>query len=218
MYPAPSKIPFRFPVPPDALAAFCHPSPHHIFHLPRRIADTVCAANGHVAIRCTRGHWSPEDYMGATDAYILRIQKLPWNSAPINSEFWSPLDDARGTIYRHAPRAIFGSDNKLCHSPSVRVGKLVVMPLSIIQLIARLPRCEVYINSFTITDPLFFRFSGGAGIVAPHNLTIPQFKILSPILHDDGQPIRKTKFPKENPPRQHQPDIMLDDWPPQSQE
>src|SRR5687768_17573430 len=104
MIPEPSKRPFRFPVPAEALDHFCHPA-LPLFAKPVRHGDTVFAANGYAAIRVHRFTGLPEDYQEASPEFLDRWAKLPWSQldqVPPSGE-WRLMDDSRGTIYRDGP-------------------------------------------------------------------------------------------------------------------
>ena len=184
-----------------------------MFHLPRRIGPHVVAANGHAAIRCTKGHWMDSDYGGANDAYVLRFSKLPWNRVlDPESPHWKDLDSVRMSIYRNSPIAVFGKDHRLAPSPSVRIGTSSAVPLSVLQIVARLPRVEVYAYAQATRDPVFFRFTGGEGIIAFHDLKSVPFTIHKPHRDFEGNHItyRQNFNFGTKPPEEPQ----LENWPP----
>lgn len=188
-----SKRPFHFPLPPDALPLFTHPDPAHAFHEPFALDGEVVAANGHVAIKVYRGHFSAEDYGAANQEMEARIRPLPWHLVRLHSpgggllhyhaHDWRNLDEVRGLIYDWAPIQPFircGRKWKFAPSPGIRVGGSVIVPLSLLQLIARLPRVEVLTRELDLDAPLVFRFTGGIGVIGNHRLMVASHGIFNP--------------------------------------
>lgn len=188
-----SKRPFHFPLPPDALPVFTHPDPAHLFHEPFAMDGEVVAANGHVAIKVYRGHFSAEDFAPATPEMEERIRPLPWHLVRLHSPGggllnyrptdWRNLDDVRGLIYDWAPIQPFlrcGRTWKFAPAPGIRVGGSVIVPLSLLQTIARLPRAEVLTRDIDLHSPLVFRFTGGIGVIGNHRLMVASHEIFSP--------------------------------------
>ena len=189
------KTPLPYPLPFEDLSLFCHPVAGHVFSRPRLGAEReVLVANGHLALRCHRGSWLDTDFLRADEEFLTRFHhaKLPWGihrSLPDNE--WRALDDVRGHIYRSAPVAPWRSASglhapvngrtALSPTPVWRVGSASPVRLSFLQLIARLPRCEVYIGEQGSGSPLLFRFGGGVGIIAENGgLREPSFSLYQP--------------------------------------
>lgn len=172
MIPTPSKRPFHFPMQPDALLFFCHPwlKP---FTDPKRLpgASEIHAASGYVAIRVRRGHWFAEEYPEACPEFIERVESLPWASFEPDPKalvppVWRSMDDCRGTIYRDGVLDLWTQYGKASREVPVFTAGGPVIPLPMLQLLARLPRCEVRMEMRQ--GPLLFRFTGGEGIVADY--------------------------------------------------
>jgi len=172
MIPTPSKRPFNFPMQPDALPYFCHPWLRP-FHEPKRMpgGSEIYAASGYVAIRVRRGHWFAEEYPEACPEFIERVNSLPWDRFEPDPRSlvppkWRNVDDARGTIYRDGPLDLWTPRSKPVLEPLVHVCGGPLVPLPMLQLLARLPRCEL--RMMGARGPLLFRFTGGEGIVADY--------------------------------------------------
>lgn len=177
------KTPFRFPLTVGDIELFTHPAEDHAFHLAHFIDGALCAGNGHIAIRATSGRWMASDFTPAPSEFLQRFSRLPWGAIHGDSPEWRAMDDVRATIYRYAPIGIWTEKGKRSPSPVVEIGKHHLIRLSHLQLIARLPRCEVYAGPVTRHDPLFFRYNGGTVIVPiDRGLTFGTFGIFAPSL------------------------------------
>jgi hypothetical protein len=98
-----------------------------------------------------------------------------------DSAQWRPLEEAN--LFR------FGAigpwlKGRVAPTRVVRVNDSHLVRLSFLQLVARLPRCEVYLGT---TETLLFRFSGGVGMMMKDDrLTEAGFSIFTPARHEDG--------------------------------
>jgi hypothetical protein len=158
---------FPYPIPAEALQEFCHPAEWHAFHLARRFDREILAGNGYLAIRCQRGRWIDSEFPAASAEFLSRWGKLPWSRWEVlaQGDHWRRLEDASGRIF--AKSAIgFWLGTVPAPSPVWVVGDARRVRLSALQLIARLPRCEVFTGPVDADSPLWFRFSGGRGAVA----------------------------------------------------
>ena len=172
MIPEPSKRPFAHPLQLDALAFFCHPR-HAVFLSPVRHPDgAIYAANGYVAVRLSRGPLIHDDSIpAASGEFLQRVDPLPWArfvhdpATHFAPPAWRGFDDARGTLYRDAPLDLWPRGRMTEDVPVLTAGGPLV-PLALLQLVARLPRAEVMMVG-SRTDSLFIRFSGGEAIVPP---------------------------------------------------
>jgi hypothetical protein len=108
-----------------------------------------------------------------------RFQKLPWDylERSFDSKEWRDLDAIRHHLFRFAGISLW-HDGRPAASPIWLVGRHRAR-LNHLQFISRLPRAEVLPAGQTAH--LFFRFSGGAGILA-HNsrLREPSFLVFQP--------------------------------------
>jgi hypothetical protein len=179
--PTPGKRGFNFPLPPEALDHFRHPGGIRCFESAGIDSEgRVIVANGFVALRISS--FMP-DQEPATERLIERVESLPWSrfdSIEDRAEGWRSLDDVRGSLYRFPPRPIWEPGTRAWHfrrQPAVGIGAATVCQFATLQLIARLPRPEVWtLGEFR--HPVFFRFNGGQGII-PHfdGLEIPSFRL-----------------------------------------
>ncbi len=183
--PIPSKRPFGFPVPAEALAYLVDPVRGHEFARPFKDASgNVVCWNGALAVRIRS--FVPDDVELSPKPWEAVENSLHWPAvgAPEDKGRWRPLDDAAGFIWKFPPRSpwieLRGGEitgNKLT---SVRVGAATVVPLSLLQLAARLPRCRVNIDNAP-DGHLQFLWNGGEAVIAPiEELSPPRFSILSP--------------------------------------
>jgi hypothetical protein len=219
MPPALSSRPFAYPLPGSALQEFCHPDPLHPFAAPLRWDDEALAANSYIAIRARRLALDLHDLPPATPDLLSRVERLPWAAFPSTApaHHWGNLDDHRGDIYARAPiRFLARHDGRwiTALSPAWRIAGSVVVPLSMLQLIARLPRAEVYLEGLA-NGPLYFRFTGGLGIMPNLGLDHPNRIIFRPKVYFDGT-IATRERPRSlildiTPPP---PEAAIPDWPP----
>lgn len=173
---------FPFPLPESALAEFCHPAETSGLSVPMRMGNEIVAANGYMAIRCRRGAWIDAEFPEAWTDFSARVEKLPWArfETITKSDAWDALDLLRGALGRHGPLAVWNG-GKIHACPIWRVRDALVR-LSMLQLVARLPRAEVFTGPpANADDGMFFRFSGGIGIVARDaRLTHGTYEVFQP--------------------------------------
>lgn len=169
-----------YPLPQAALAEFCHPGAWHVFSAPVRGEAEILAGNGYVALRAHRGAWLDREIPAASEEFLKRFGKIPWcRFEAIKDELWKPLGDLRGRLESHG-RIDPWLKGWPAPSPVWRVDEFRVR-LAWLQLIARLPRCEVATGRATDSCPLFFRFSGGRGAVLPDSrMGTPAYTIFAP--------------------------------------
>ena len=94
---------------------------------------------------------------------------------------------------------------RFAEGAKVRVGGSVVVALSALQWVARLPRCEVWTGLADADQPLAVRFTGGVGMIAPDAGNLVAFSIFEPMRHDDG-----SRMARSGP----RPGFALPGWPP----
>lgn len=170
--PPPSKRPFGSPLTDAVLPYFCHPRLEVFRQAVRHPADgLIHAASGFVAIRCRTGRWFPEEFPAPSDEWLDRTAALPWATFEPDPRYlgapdWRLMDDKRGSLYRDPPLDLWLPDGKLNRDTLIHTCGGPLVPLALLQLIARLPRCEVRMTSGD-QSPLLFRFNGGEGIVMP---------------------------------------------------
>lgn len=220
-----SRTAFKYPLPSEALNLFCHPVSRHHLSRPMRMDGEVVAANGYVAIRCQRGAWIDSEFPEAWTDFRSRVERLPWARMAHLKDDWRALDDVRGTLFRRAPIGLWIDDardaGRLSPSPVVWVAGGILVRLSMLQLIARLPRCEIYTGTMNTDDPLWFRFSGGRGLIARDTkLTSPAaFTVFEPMRDClTGERVERQKTPKPNFGTPPPPEPALEGWPPPTAE
>jgi hypothetical protein len=200
---------FPFPLTEDALGEFLHPREDHAFAYPYRMAGEIVAGNGYLCIRCRKGRWMDEDFAEAPRDFKRRVEGLPWArfEATVELPEWRALDDVRGML-QAAPQISPWLGEKCAPSPVWRIGGQFMCRLSHLLLIARLPRCEVFLGAQDAHAGLLFRFSGGRGIVAhDKRLTIASRDLFAPqVDRIDGHVTRAVLRPK--------PSFRLPGWPP----
>ena len=180
---------FSHPLRYETLLAFCHPRPDHHYAAPALIGRHACATNGFVALRAHSGLWAPDDFPEPPDGFAESCGAIPLHHfPPPATTTWYPLDSFRGKIYARAPIDPFTRTYRPANSPAVRVGTVPVL-LSMLQLVARLPRCEFSIAVTAAPDVLFFRCSGALGLIAATSRDHAPAFTIDPILrHPDGTP------------------------------
>lgn len=175
MVPILSKRPFGHPIPAAAVAHFLHPH-HPLFrHAYRHPEDGNLYAAALIAIRLRPSYTiAPDEYPAAPTEVLSRLANLPWDRFPLAAKHpaaWRCLDDHRGTIYGDDLTPLWTPDHRgrSAHRPGklVRICGAPIVPLSLLQLIARLPKPEICTAGCTLTGPILFRFTGGEGII-PH--------------------------------------------------
>lgn len=190
-----TKAPFAFPLLAGDIAEFCHPSPASPLHLAHFHDGELTAGNGHIAIRAARGRWMASDFTPPPPEFTKRLASLPWHRFPAPSPEWRALDDIRGAIYAHAAIAPWtGSRHSPTPCPVWRIGGHHRIRLSHLQLLARLPRAEIYAGTAREPDPIFIRYNGGTAIL-PHNHALNSHSrdIFAPQYHPlDGYRIERS--------------------------
>lgn len=198
-----------YPLPQAALAEFCHPGAWHVFAAPARGDSEIMACNGYLALRAHRGAWLDREIPAASADFMERFGKIPWGRyVKIRDEAWRPLGELRAKLEFHG-RIEPWLKGRPAPSPVWRVDEFRVR-LAWLQLIARLPRCEVATGQATDDCPLFFRFSGGRGAILPDSrMGTPAFTIF-----EAGKDI----FTGERQERRQGPGMRLEqpgvNWPP----
>lgn len=211
--------PFGNPLPSVALDAFALPGRQmHPFSRPMRGDGEIMAANGYMALRAYRGHWLDRDYPNADAAFLERLNRLPWERyQAIRPEAWRPIDSIADKLRFRGTLALWqAGTTRLSPSPVWRVGRPLAR-LSMLQLLARLPRCELAWQEFP-ESPLWFRCSGARGCIAHDpKLTLASFDVWQPrtdVLTGQLMPDRPPSRPKRNFGTPPPPEPTLDDWPP----
>ncbi len=190
-----SKAPFPFPLQLGALDWFCHPTDTD-FLAPVWKDGQALAGNGYTALRVDRGYWDARDFEPASPAFLMRFETLPWARFHGIPDEWHKLDDIRGHLYRSAPTYPWTAKGKCAPSRVWRVGATFLARLSHLQLIARLPRCEIHLGVMGPEAPLLFRFNGGLGMLAADKkLTEAGFSVFQPQTYHDGTPVAKNQGP-----------------------
>jgi hypothetical protein len=200
--PEPSKRPFGHPVPSDALAFFVHPDHRHLFHVPfRHPEDGNLYAGSAVAIRFRPSRSiDPAEFPAPGHDVLDRFMALPWHRFPVAAtqpKAWRCLDDHRGTIYGDPLLPVHVRTTSGIQidrvTKNVRICGAPIVPLSILQLLARLPRIELYTAGCTLTGPVLFRFSGGEGIIPHYGIERgARFELLKP--RDTSHDLDPSKF------------------------
>jgi len=203
-----------YPIPEEALRAFCVPGRvmNPLCH-PWRGDGEVIAGNGYAVIRVQRGRWLDRDFPAVTAEVMERIGKIPWSRfVKLRDEDWHPLGNLMGCIWFRGELG-FWQDTKPRPAPTPiwRVGDVLVR-LSALQMIAKLPRVEVAWTGGDPASPLWFRFSGGRGAIAfDKTLRVGSYAILQPRMDDLSGELVKPGYRSETKLRLVQPGT---NWPP----
>lgn len=165
---------FPYPLTPEVLDELVHPDELSELRHPVRRGSQVFTGNGYFATRIDRGAWIHEEIQPISDRAARRLDRLAWDaldSALERGDGWRDLALSMGTIRR---RGIINPwrEDLLAPTPTWRLAHGYIH-LSMLQLIARLPRAAFYLRHTSAGSPLFFKFSGGAGIVAPIRRPMP---------------------------------------------
>jgi hypothetical protein len=161
------KSGFPSPLQIGVLEYFCHPAPGHVLAAPAHYDGQALAGNGYMALRVDRGLWTARDFEEAPAGFLTRFLALPWRDVSgLPAGEWRALDDVRGNLYRYAPIRPWTDKHRCAPTPVWRVGRSFLARLSHLQMLARLPRCEVYAGPADREEPLRFRFAGGHGMLA----------------------------------------------------
>lgn len=207
---------FPYPLQMGALEGFCHPQEGHLFSMPAYHDGQALAGNGYTLIRVHRGLWMPGDFEEPPAGFLTRFLAAPWKNHDDGSE-WRSLDEIKGALFRHGLLGMW-LRGKCAPSPVWRMGGAFVARLSHLQMIARLPRCEVILPKGRAMDreALHFRFSGGMGIMAHDpQLSVASFAVFEPEYCPlGGQQIERRKPLNWNLGTPPPPEPALDGWPP----
>ena len=208
-----SKAPIRFPLTAGDISLFSHPSPHSPLHAPHLINGLLYAGSGHLAIRAAPGQWHESDFTPPPEEFTIRITSLPWEHTPPQDGEWMPLDHIRGDLYSSAPIGIWTQKHTPAPSPLWHVGGMHTVRLSHLQLLARLPRSEVYLGRVPSRAPLYIRFNPGLALI-PYNERLHQLPASRHIFRPRHNPLtgHRIEYRKD---RKHL-DIPshLKNWPP----
>lgn len=169
MIPEPAKKSWHFPIPAPALEYFCHPTMEP-FTKPVRHGYVVLAASGYAALRVRRLQGDPEDYAEASPVFLKRWNALPWEEfdSEANKGEWRMMDAVRGDIYRELLLPLWQEEKgkaSFTRDHLVLTAGGPLLPLALLQLLARLPRVELRMCGTLYTPALMVRFSGGEAIV-----------------------------------------------------
>lgn len=160
---------FPYPVTLDNLREFTDPDEFsEIHHLGLRDGK-IHAANGFLALRAWKAAAIFQEVPSISRKAAERLERLPWSALEIALQdvgYWRDLDLVQGAIKRRGIIQPWTENAVRAPSPVWKIGGAFVL-LSMLQLVARLPRASVYLKNTTATSPLFFKFSGGEGILAP---------------------------------------------------
>jgi hypothetical protein len=205
-FPIPSRTPFGHPLTEWDVRQFTHPDPSDSLHRVHiNAAGQILAANGTVALRVENGRWLPADFTPAPPAVLDRLAKLPWEKFPVDAppEQWRAMDEAIPALFRFQFDPVFerkaGTPPRWKFFPSVpvRVADGPDVALGILQLISRLPRAELHVEGLRRESPVFFRFTGGAGVIAYRRTgDMFRFSIFKPQRDHNHRIIERRSAPK----------------------
>jgi hypothetical protein len=157
---------YPYPIPTDAIEEFTVPVSGHPLSRPMVWEGETIAGNGYVCVRCHIGRWLAGEFPAAPSEFMARVNALPWGrfgNLPVDG--WHDLGAvvvaarSRGQIAMRHPLTA-----KVQPSPVWHVGP-VAARLSVLMAVAKLPRVEVAWDHDR-ESPIWFRFSGGRGIIA----------------------------------------------------
>ena len=179
-----SRQPFVLPLQLGVLDHFVHPQEGHRFERPVWHEGQALVANSYIALRVDRGYWFETDFQAPPWGFLESFLGLPWSDlSQVPASHWRALDEVRGPLFQRGaigPWLEVQGKWRCSPSPVVRVGAYFLARLSHLQLIARLPRCEV-VPPGVEAAPLRFRFTGGSGLLMQgKRLTEASFSIFAP--------------------------------------
>lgn len=194
--------PFSHPLRYDTLAELAHPSPRHHYAAPALLGGVACVTNGYVALKAYRGLWAADDFPEPPAGFWQSFEAIPFDRFPSKGE-WHPIAAHLSALYRRGEIKPFGRDHRAAPSPAVCVGRVNVL-LSMVQLAARLPKCEISVAD-TGAPALYFRCSGAMGLVAAVRGDLAPAFHLDPVMRGhDGRPKPKSTMGS----------LPLPGWPP----
>jgi hypothetical protein len=186
MIPEPSRQTFGYPLNGAALGYLVRPQAGHKYSRPfRDCHGNVVTWNGALGVRIRT--LQAEGIEVSPVPFEAVDYSLPWPEAEEAADVgrWRLLDDVAGQVWRLKPKAAFievsGREGLVGNAlVSVQVGLGAVVPVSLLQLAARLPRCRVEIDNRR-GGPLRFIFNGGEAIIRHiEQLPEPSFAIFAP--------------------------------------
>jgi hypothetical protein len=186
MIPEPSKRGFGYPLGVDALPYLVRPQAGHRFSRPfKDCHGNVVTWNGALGVRIRTA--LPDGIEFSPVPFEAIDYCLPWPEPEeaADAERWRLLDDVAGQVWRLKPKAAFievsGREGLVGNAlVSVQVGMGAVVPVSLLQIAARLPRCRVGIDNQR-GGPLRFIWHGGEAIIRHvEQLPEPGFAIFAP--------------------------------------
>ena len=212
-----SKAPFQFPLRAGDIACFCHPDPANPLAAAHFIDGDLMAGNGYMAIRASRGLWLEADFTPAAFETMERLANLPWHNLPeASSPNWRDLDDIRGNLYQYGAINPWTDKHRPTPSPVWKVASHNLVRLSHLQLLARLPKAQIYCGPLTVTSPTFVRFNGGSLIMPKDSrlqhysreIFTPSYDLFTGERKERTAPFKTSYVPKPIP------DQPIEDWPP----
>jgi len=181
--PRPTKRAILPPITAEHLDAFVHPGGVAVFESPFLPPAELQTTDPHTyaaaGFFCHRTTYAIPDVEPHPAAYA-RAQSLPWGRfQDYDTEGlkhrWRPLADAETRLFKFPPKPIWEKSSRrfnLRNGPFVRVGNATMTHLPILQLLARLPRAEVFLGS-GIFDPVLVRYRYGQAIIPPLSKLLP---------------------------------------------
>lgn len=160
---------FGFPLSLDHARRFCHPASGHVFSRPWAAKKMTWVANGYVCLQIDT--WL--DVPAENDAARKRTHELPWHTVTEwnqDDENTGVLDDRRGGLFQFGEQEMWRRNTAGLWQANVKglvaVGHYsTVIPIAVLQLIAKLPRAKVRVKGGGCHF-LPFTFSGGRGLAA----------------------------------------------------
>jgi hypothetical protein len=184
-----------FPNPLDeaAFRQFAHPDPASPLHpLPGiTLPDgtrAIAAGNGYIALQATRALVLWSDLPQPAPEFLTRWLSLPWERYPAQAPAadWRPVDTFRASLYKRGTLAPWQEKRHApAPAPVVQVASHLLR-LSHLQLISRLPACQIHTRWQGNPQPghaLWFRFAGGHGVIPQDSRLIckvPAFTLSMP--------------------------------------
>lgn len=157
---------FGYPMTLAGLREFCHPGGGPLSQPIQWGVDTV-ACNGWVVVRLETAVEKYEEHPEA-DRVRLRIEGAPWDRARLVPEdAWRNLAERRATLLRYGSWPAFGLKRGKWNLRTLRmvgVGDGFVTTEALLQMVARLPRAEIAVQTLG-AGWLPFRFRGGTGML-----------------------------------------------------